>query len=1168
MNWRVFASALLLAVGLAACSSEDETGDPILLCEEGQQACGGACADTSTDPRHCGACDNACGAGMVCSDGACATVCPADQVACDGGCYDPQTSADHCGTCGNACDGLDACVDGACVAACPVGQEICGDGCFDLGTSNQHCGTCDKACGAGEICLDGDCTTDCPLGQTACDGGCHDLQGSTLHCGACGNACDAGEACVDGTCGSNCAAGTTDCDGTCRNLNTDRANCGACGTTCGDAEICVDGSCELVCGSGLTECSGACRDTDVDAANCGACNNACAGDQICVDGACTAFCGAFDSTLCDGSCTNTDFDPNNCGGCGNACAAGELCSDGVCTGVCGPEHATCGDACTSLDNDPANCGACGTACTGAPNGAAICNDGGCGVLCMPGFGDCNLDLVSSGTDGCEIHLDTNLANCGVCGNACPTPANATASCVAGSCGIGVCEPGYFDCDLDPANGCESQVTSDAANCGACGITCGSGQACENSVCVDVPGESCGTPWPLVVGTNVVNWAATTQDHITSTPSCGSSYAPNGPDVIFSYTASVTGKVFVRLDKPASQRYHMLAWDGLCGDTANQIACMSEFTATTMEVAFDVVAGLTYFVGVVDTTSGTSPLPNPLELTVTEIDLANLPPGDVCTDPIVLTAGNQQIFWTALGLDYVTATPSCGSGYTPTGPDLVFQYTPTFSGSVDVSIAKPANNRWHLLVGTGTCGDVTSPLACVSEYTAAAIGGSLNVTAGTTYFMYLVDTTSGSALLSNPLDITISENDCSVSPTVTVTPAPGGTAARLAPTFEVRASRKFTKNVGTITITGNMGTSKTITLPSSDVTYSADSLVMYIGNTTFQPGEVATITWSGITDEVCSAAINPPASWTVTIPVPTCSPGMNGAVGTTITRSSLGFVGSAPSEFYMAVDQDPNGWVYLGGTGFLYRRPKAGGPAQNVYADAGLTTSHLGYSMVIDGPNIYTFDETSSTTASTNRVFRISSDGGQTWNVENAATFTVAPNDDLRSAAAFGGRIFAITEEFSAGTELWSFDPSGGLPAPATLEVTFGGADYQYCEGLAVDAAYAYTTCRLLRDTTKWAIIRADRTTGAVTELSTAFPGNITAMAIHVKDTNGDGIADVVYSKGDREEGYFICDPHTAPYDVLHYSYGTGTGNYGLAFDPVANVLWAFDDDTLELLKIE
>src|SRR5690606_34181073 len=103
---------------------------------------------------------------------------------------------------------------------------------------------------------------------------------------------------------------------------------------------------------------------------------------------------------------------------------------------------------------------------------------------------------------------------------------ATASCVSGSCGIGTCEPGFFDCDLDPTNGCESEVNSDAANCGGCGLACGSGQACENGACIDVPGESCGTPWPLVQGTNVVTWAATTQDHITSTPSCGSSYAPN------------------------------------------------------------------------------------------------------------------------------------------------------------------------------------------------------------------------------------------------------------------------------------------------------------------------------------------------------------------------------------------------------------------------------------------------------------------------------------------------------------------------------------------------------------------------------------------------------------------------------------------------------------------
>ena len=52
---------------------------------------------------------------------------------------------------------------------------------------------------------------------------------------------------------------------------------------------------------------------------------------------------------------------------------------------------------------------------------------------------------------------------------------------------------------------------------------------------------------------------------------------------------------------------------------------------------------------------------------------------------------------------------------------------------------------------------------------------------------------------------------------------------------------------------------------------------------------------------------------------------------------------------------------------------------------------------------------------------------------------------------------------------------------------------------------------------------------------------------------------------------YVCSPASAPpfwSDILA-SFGstTTTGNYGLGFDPVANTLWAEDDDTRELISI-
>jgi len=40
--------------------------------------------------------------------------------------------------------------------------------------------------------------------------------------------------------------------------------------------------------------------------------------------------------------------------------------------------------------------------------------------------------------------------------------HATAQCVSGACAVGACDSGFGDCDTNPANGCESDLTSDSA----------------------------------------------------------------------------------------------------------------------------------------------------------------------------------------------------------------------------------------------------------------------------------------------------------------------------------------------------------------------------------------------------------------------------------------------------------------------------------------------------------------------------------------------------------------------------------------------------------------------------------------------------------------------------------------------------------------------------------
>jgi hypothetical protein len=71
-------------------------------------------------------------------------------------------------------------------------------------------------------------------------------------------------------------------------------------------------------------------------------------------------------------------------------------------------------------------------------------------FCNAGFSDC--DGIEA--NGCETNINTSVNNCGQCGDPCVLP-NANAACVAGQCTIAACLPGFFDCDGNAGNGCET-----------------------------------------------------------------------------------------------------------------------------------------------------------------------------------------------------------------------------------------------------------------------------------------------------------------------------------------------------------------------------------------------------------------------------------------------------------------------------------------------------------------------------------------------------------------------------------------------------------------------------------------------------------------------------------------------------------------------------------------
>jgi hypothetical protein len=191
------------------------------------------------------------------------------------------------------------------------------------------------------------------------------------------------------------------------------------------------------------------------------------------------------SELCDGidnNCNGTidegfhlDTDEQNCGSCGFVCPAGDLaplCNAGVC------RHPFLEEVCNGIDDDgnsfiddglgivTCGVGACRTqvaacleglpqTCTPSAPANEVCNgvdddcdgttDEGCGVVCMQPLLNCGNSCVDT---------MANVNHCGACGESCSLP-NATPSCVVGTCRVQSCNSGFYDCDGNATNGCES-----------------------------------------------------------------------------------------------------------------------------------------------------------------------------------------------------------------------------------------------------------------------------------------------------------------------------------------------------------------------------------------------------------------------------------------------------------------------------------------------------------------------------------------------------------------------------------------------------------------------------------------------------------------------------------------------------------------------------------------
>jgi hypothetical protein len=123
--------------------------------------------------------------------------------------------------------------------------------------------------------------------------------------------------------------------------------------------------------------------------------------------------------------------------------------------------------------DRLNCGDCGNVCPGAANSQPVCLDSTCGLVCDAGRGDCDADPAN----GCETDLSSDTSNCGACNAVC----SGLDPCLAGTCG---CPPPTEECDGNPATVCETVLVDNPDHCGACGNACGGNVECLGTYCRD------------------------------------------------------------------------------------------------------------------------------------------------------------------------------------------------------------------------------------------------------------------------------------------------------------------------------------------------------------------------------------------------------------------------------------------------------------------------------------------------------------------------------------------------------------------------------------------------------------------------------------------------------------------------------------------------------------
>ncbi|HUB06006.1 MAG TPA: hypothetical protein VMB50_03350 [Myxococcales bacterium] len=366
--------------------------------------------------------------------------------------------------------------------------------------------------------------------------------GSTSSAGSTGRASSGGSS-AGATAGTSGSGGTSAAASTGGSTGGGSTGGSTGGAACGPGDVwvgetcvttdCAQASLEQPCAlgdGGIGACwLGLCQFFDFanDPNNCGYPGVVCPAPATCAGGQCVVDGGVFGCAP-DAGCPTGETCAPNANSCIPASCDG---GTGVCTLASGGYGLCCGSACADVFGaDTANCGACGRSC----GDGSICEYGSCASVVSCGaatnFGLCQLDAGEYGTccSGSCVNTQSDDANCGNCGIACPTGSSCQGYCqtdagVFASCGGATCPPGTtctgdFQC-LPPCRAdsegltcgtdagsygiccsgtCVDEVAS-ATNCGGCGIACGAGQVCQDGTCLAEATCSPNAPCPLADG---------------------------------------------------------------------------------------------------------------------------------------------------------------------------------------------------------------------------------------------------------------------------------------------------------------------------------------------------------------------------------------------------------------------------------------------------------------------------------------------------------------------------------------------------------------------------------------------------------------------------------------------------------------------------------------------